>query len=123
MLGAWPVARVLRVGSGVFPAEPPPMELSRRRFLATPLAVGGAFAGSGLLAALTAETAPLPDLSNWDRVRAQFALERPDLAANGRLAESEAVTGLGEASRFCDGIKNADAVPIHRFPPCYAFSA
>ena len=55
------------------------MELSRRRFLATPLALGGTFAGSGLLAALAAETAPMPDLSSWERVRAQFALD-PGLA-------------------------------------------
>jgi selenocysteine lyase/cysteine desulfurase len=51
------------------------MDLTRRRFLASPLAFGGAVAGSGLLAALAAETAPMPDLSTWNSVRAQFALD------------------------------------------------
>jgi selenocysteine lyase/cysteine desulfurase len=55
------------------------MDLTRRRFLATPLALGGSFAGSALFAALAAETPPMPDLSSWDAVRAQFALD-PDVA-------------------------------------------
>ena len=55
------------------------MDPSRRRFLAAPIMIGGAVAGGSLLAALAAETAPMPDLSSWDKVRAQFALD-PALA-------------------------------------------
>ena len=51
------------------------MDLTRRRFLAAPVALGGAVAAGGLLDALAAETSPIPDLSNWDLVRAQFALD------------------------------------------------
>lgn len=51
------------------------MDLTRRRFLAAPVALGGAVAAGGLLGALAAETSPIPDLSNWDLVRAQFALD------------------------------------------------
>src|SRR6476620_5499969 len=56
------------------PAGALAMDPSRRRFLAAPIAIGGAVAGGSLLAALAAETAPMPDLSSWDKVRAQFAL-------------------------------------------------
>ena len=51
------------------------MDISRRRFLATPVVVGGALASGGLLSALAADTAPMPDLATWDAVRKQFALD------------------------------------------------
>src|SRR5690349_24830 len=54
------------------------MDLIRRRLLQAPVALG-ALASTGLLAALAAESAPMPDLSSWDKVRAQFALD-PQLA-------------------------------------------
>jgi selenocysteine lyase/cysteine desulfurase len=52
------------------------MSLTRREFLAGPAALGaiGLLPGS-LLAAVAAETPPLPDLSNWDNIRAQFSLD------------------------------------------------
>ena len=49
--------------------------------------------------------------------RTQFALQRADLAADGRLAQPQTVSGLGEASRFSNRVEDSDAVPIHRFPP------
>ncbi|UNK49250.1 aminotransferase class V-fold PLP-dependent enzyme [Lysobacter sp. S4-A87] len=54
----------------------PSLSHSRRQFLALP-AVAGAVAvlPGGLLAALARETPALPDLSDWTRVRAQFALD------------------------------------------------
>ncbi|KGQ19592.1 Selenocysteine lyase [Lysobacter dokdonensis DS-58] len=48
------------------------MDLTRRRFLAAPVALTG---GLSLLAALEAHASPLPDLSTWDAVRAQFSLD------------------------------------------------
>ena len=51
------------------------MDISRRRFLATPVVVGGALASGGLLSALAADTAALPDLASWDAVRKQFSLD------------------------------------------------
>jgi hypothetical protein len=56
------------------------MDLTRRRLLATPVALGGAMAASGWLTALAAESAPMPDLSSWEAVRAQFTLD-PALGA------------------------------------------
>ena len=54
--------------------------LSRRQFLtAAPALAATALLPGALLGALAAETPPLPDLSDWDRVRAQFALD-PDYA-------------------------------------------
>ena len=49
--------------------------------------------------------------------RAQFALERTDLAAYSRLAEAQPVASLSETSRFCNRVEDSDAVPIHRVPP------
>ena len=54
------------------------MDLIRRRLLQAPVALG-ALASSGLLGALAAESVPMPDLTSWDKVRAQFALD-PQLA-------------------------------------------
>ena len=52
------------------------MDLTRRRFLAAaPVAFTGTLGAGSLLAALEAHSAPLPDLSNWDAVRGQFALD------------------------------------------------
>jgi len=55
------------------------MPLSRRRFLAAPAAAlaAGALAPSALMAALAEPAAPATDLSDWDKVRAQFNLD-PD---------------------------------------------
>lgn len=52
------------------------MPCSRRDFLSAPVALAAAaLLPTGLLAAVAAETPPLPDLSSWDAVRAQFALD------------------------------------------------
>lgn len=53
-----------------------PLSMSRRRFLALPGIVGAtALLPGTLLHALAQETPPLPDLSDWKSVRAQFALD------------------------------------------------
>jgi len=52
------------------------MPLPRRQFLKTPLVLAATASLPGsLLAAVAAETPPLPDLSDWGAVRAQFALD------------------------------------------------
>ncbi|GGK03276.1 aminotransferase class V-fold PLP-dependent enzyme [Luteimonas terricola] len=51
------------------------MQLTRRRFLAAPAALSAALLPTSLLAALEAETPPMADLSTWEAVRAQFALD------------------------------------------------
>lgn len=52
------------------------MGVTRRQFLAAPAALAATtLLPSGLLAAVAAETPALPDLSSWERVRAQFALD------------------------------------------------
>lgn len=52
------------------------MPLTRRQFLKTPLALAATASIPGsLLAAVAAQTPPLPDLSDWAAVRAQFALD------------------------------------------------
>ncbi|HVR81735.1 MAG TPA: aminotransferase class V-fold PLP-dependent enzyme [Luteimonas sp.] len=52
------------------------MSFTRREFLVAPAALAATtLLPTGLLAALAAETPPLPDLSSWDRIRAQFALD------------------------------------------------
>ncbi|MUV14026.1 aminotransferase class V-fold PLP-dependent enzyme [Noviluteimonas gilva] len=52
------------------------MDLTRRRFLAAaPVAFTGTLGAGSLLAALEAHSRALPDLSSWDAVRAQFALD------------------------------------------------
>jgi selenocysteine lyase/cysteine desulfurase len=53
-----------------------PARLTRRQFLAVPAALAGAsLVPGGFAAALAQETPPLPDLSDWSRVRAQFSLD------------------------------------------------
>ena len=53
---------------------------SRRRLLGMPLALAAAaVVPDGFMAALAQETPALPDLSDWNRVRAQFTLD-PDYA-------------------------------------------
>lgn len=53
------------------------MTLTRRGFLVAPAALAAtALLPTGLLAAVAAETPPLPDLSNWQAIRAQFALDK-----------------------------------------------
>lgn len=52
------------------------MTLTRRDFLLAPTALAAtALLPTGLLAAVAAETPPLPDLSSWEAIRAQFALD------------------------------------------------
>jgi len=52
------------------------MSVTRRQFLIAPAALAATAALPGhLLAAVAAETPALPDLSDWDRVRAQFVLD------------------------------------------------
>ena len=52
------------------------MSLSRRAFLAAPAAQAAtALVPTGMLAAVMSETPAMPDLSSWDSVRAQFALD------------------------------------------------
>ena len=54
--------------------------LTRRQLLtAAPAAIATALLPGGLLGVLAQESPALPDLSDWDRVRAQFALD-PDYA-------------------------------------------
>lgn len=52
------------------------MTITRRGFLGVPAALAATtLLPTGLLAAVAAATPPLPDLSNWDHIRAQFALD------------------------------------------------
>lgn len=52
------------------------MSLSRRGFLTAPaMLAAGALVPSALMTALAAQAAPAADLSDWDRVRAQFTLD------------------------------------------------
>ena len=52
------------------------MGITRREFMVRPAALAAtALLPCGLLAAVAAETPALPDLSDWDKVRAQFALD------------------------------------------------
>ncbi|QNP41698.1 aminotransferase class V-fold PLP-dependent enzyme [Lysobacter solisilvae (ex Woo and Kim 2020)] len=52
-----------------------PASLSRRRFLAVPVALGAGALLPSFAAVLAQETPALPDLSDWARVRAQFTLD------------------------------------------------
>jgi isopenicillin-N epimerase len=50
--------------------------MTRRRLLTVPMALGAsALVPGSFAAALASESRPLPDLSDWNRVRAQFALD------------------------------------------------
>ncbi|WP_242164834.1 aminotransferase class V-fold PLP-dependent enzyme [Lysobacter sp. M15] len=50
--------------------------MTRRRLLTVPVALGAsALVPGSYAAALASESRPLPDLSDWNRVRAQFALD------------------------------------------------
>lgn len=51
------------------------MPITRRGLLAAPAALSAALLPGSLMAALEATTPPMPDLSTWDGVRAQFALD------------------------------------------------
>ena len=51
------------------------MRITRRGLLAAPAALSAALLPGGLLAAVEAETPPMADLSSWEAVRAQFALD------------------------------------------------
>ncbi|MDH5833416.1 aminotransferase class V-fold PLP-dependent enzyme [Luteimonas kalidii] len=53
------------------------MPITRRGFLAAPAALSTALLPGSLMAALEAEAPPVADLSTWEAVRAQFALD-PD---------------------------------------------
>lgn len=51
------------------------MRITRRGFLAAPAALSTTLLPGGLLAAVEAATPPMADLSSWEAVRAQFALD------------------------------------------------
>ena len=51
------------------------MPITRRGLLAAPAALSATLLPGSLLAAVEAQTPPMPDLSTWDGVRAQFALD------------------------------------------------
>src|SRR5688500_6427513 len=52
------------------------MGLTRRSFLTAPTALAAtSLLPAGLLSALAAESPASPDLSDWDKVRAQFVLD------------------------------------------------
>ena len=52
------------------------MSLTRRQFLGAPAALAATtLLPTGFLAAVAAQTSALPDLSSWERIRAQFALD------------------------------------------------
>ena len=51
------------------------MQVTRRGFLAAPAALSTALLPGSLMAALEAGTPPMADLSSWEAVRAQFALD------------------------------------------------
>ena len=52
------------------------MAMNRREFLGAPAALAAtALLPTGLLAAVAAETPPLPDLSTWEGIRRQFSLD------------------------------------------------
>src|SRR6478736_10425659 len=51
----------------------------------------------------------------------QLTLKRANLPTNGGLTQTKYVASLGKAAGFCDGIKNPDAVPIHRVSPVMRF--
>ena len=46
-----------------------------------------------------------------------FFFQGADLAAHRRLAESEHLTGMGEASGAGDGVEDTKLVPVHGTPP------
>src|SRR5688572_2809401 len=73
----WPLPGSPRVGPSGIPRSPPmSLTLSRRQFLAVPAALAAtSLVPGGFADALAKETAGLPDLSDWDRVRRQFALD------------------------------------------------
>jgi isopenicillin-N epimerase len=53
--------------------------MTRRRLLTVPVALGAsALVPGSFAAAVASESRPLPDLSDWNRVRAQFALDPGD---------------------------------------------
>ena len=47
---------------------------------------------------------------------AEILLQRLDLAADCRLAQSDIVTGSREAACFRNGIENPDLIPVHGIP-------
>lgn len=51
------------------------MQITRRGFLAAPAALSTALLPGSLLAVLQAEAPPMADLSTWEGIRAQFALD------------------------------------------------
>lgn len=87
------------------------MTLTRRDFLLAPAALGAtALLPGSLLAALAAETPPLPDLSRWEAVRAQFVLD-PALA---HFASFFIVSHPAPVREAIDGYRRAiDRNPFH----------
>ena len=81
------------------------MDLTRRRFLAAaPVAFTGTLGAGSLLAALEAHSAPLPDLSDWDAVRAQFALD-PALRALRQLLHRQPSGAGARCDRSAGGAR------------------
>ena len=87
------------------------MSLSRRQFLAVPSALAAtALLPGPLLAAVAARTPPLPDLSDWNQVRAQFALD-PDYR---HFASFYIASHPAPVRAALEGYRRAlDANPLH----------
>lgn len=86
------------------------MPLTRREFLTAPSLGALGLLPGGLLAAVAAETPPLPDLSGWEGVRAQFALD-PSFA---HFASFYLVSHPAPVREAIDGYRRAiDRNPLH----------
>ncbi len=86
------------------------MRLTRRGFLAAPAALSAALLPGSLLAALEAETPPVADLSSWDSVRAQFALD----PASMHFASFYIASHPAPVQAAIDGYRRAmDRNPFH----------
>jgi len=86
------------------------MALTRRSFLAAPAALAAtSLLPTGLLSALAAEEGGPPDLSDWDKVRAQFALD----PAYSHFASFFIASHPAPVRRAIDGYRRAiDANPF-----------
>ncbi|TKS53813.1 aminotransferase class V-fold PLP-dependent enzyme [Luteimonas yindakuii] len=86
------------------------MHLTRRSFLAAPAVLSTALLPASLLAAVEAETPPVPDLSSWDAVRAQFALD----PAHAHFASFFIASHPAPVQAAIDGYRRAmDRNPFH----------
>ncbi|QCO67550.1 aminotransferase class V-fold PLP-dependent enzyme [Luteimonas yindakuii] len=86
------------------------MHLTRRSFLAAPAVLSTALLPPSLLAAVEAETPAVPDLSSWDAVRAQFALD----PAHAHFASFFIASHPAPVQAAIDGYRRAmDRNPFH----------